>query len=173
MAGRLGMTGSAVTRGDREVYKALTDMSEADAKAISAKYPAGRLPKHLDRPTRMKAYEARYVAAGGPKAERWGDAAEGSKTVRNAGIGAATGSAAALLALKGKRTGPAMARTRGLRKVTAHRAEVVGLAAGVQGGAAELFHEHAKSKRSSYTNSPGGVAASALTRMRNYPGGTT
>ena len=139
----------------RSVKKALTDMSEADAKKLSGQYPAGRLPKHLDRPSRMKAYEARYVAAGGPKGEAWQSRAKGAQGVRNVGIGAGTAATAGLLATRG-------------RSPLARRAlKNVALVSATTAGAGELGAELSRHKRGSYASSPAGVAASALTRMRN------
>jgi hypothetical protein len=56
--------------------------------------------------------------------------------------------------------------------LTPHRVEGAALGSGVLGGAAELAGEHARNRQASYSNTPAGVAGSALSRMRAYtPGG--
>jgi hypothetical protein len=240
MAGRLGMTGDSVTRGDKDVMKAQTSkpflqslenfshrmdmpsqpatkkrvfrakmqmldrkwehkagskqightlrqpqylpkvmksvigkvettMSDDDAKKLTAIHGTqGRLPKELDRETRMKAYEARYIAAGGKKGEKWHRRADASEVSRNIGLAGATAGAAGLLASKSPRVAARMAKVKGLRHITPSRAENAALAAGTAGGVSELSGEYARKKRASYQNSPGGVAASALHRMQSY-----
>ena len=170
MNGRLGMTGSMVVRGDKTVFgKVATTMSEREAHHLARQYDTrGPLPGGLSREQKMKAYEARYIAAGGKKAEKWKRRADVSEVGRNVGLGGATAAAAGLLAVKGRRTGPFMARTRGLRHITAHRLESAGLVSAAGGGSAELYGEHARRRRASYQNSPAGVAGSALSRMRAY-----
>ena len=62
----------------------------------------GPLPSKLDRETKMKAYEARYVAHGGDKADKYGRRAEAAEGVRNAGLAGATVGGAAWLAARTK-----------------------------------------------------------------------
>ena len=142
-----------------------TTMDEHEAGRLAGKYDTrGPLPKGLDRATKMKAYEARYIASGGKKGEKWKRQADMAERGRNIGLAGATTSAAAILALRGKHTGPALRKI----KITPHRAEAVGLGSAVAGGTSELYGEHARHRRASYQNSPAGVAGSALTRMQNY-----
>lgn len=151
------------------VTKVDTTMSERRAHELARQYDTkGPLPKGLSRPQKMKAYEARYIASGGRKAEKWQRRANASEAMRNVGLAGATGAAGLLLAARGKRTGPVLHRVRGFHHLTDHRLEQAGLASGLTGGASELYGEHARAKRASYTNSAAGVAASALTRMRGY-----
>lgn len=146
----------------------------------------GPLPHQLDRPTRQKAYEARYIAAGGKKANRWQHAAQTAGAVTNASVAGATAggigilaseSARAKRAVKKPKVAAAIARHPKLAKVTAsslkHGSERFAVGAGVVGGLGQLAANHAKKRRASYTNAPGGVAASALRRMQAYspPGG--
>lgn len=151
------------------IRKVDTTMSDREARRLATQYDTrGPLPKGLDRETKMKAYEARYIASGGKQGERWKRRADNAETTRNIGLAGATLSAGALLATRGKKTGPKMARA----KITPHRAETGALASGLLGGAAELYGEHARDRRASYSNTPAGVAGSALSRMRAYtPGG--
>lgn len=125
----------------------------------------GPLPSKLDRQTKMKAYEARYVHHGGDKADKWGRRAEAAEGVRNAGLAGATVGGAAWLATRTKRGGKVASRVTPRAK---HLADTVAVGSGVIGGAAELYGEHARGRRASYTNSPAGVAGSALRRMRDY-----
>lgn len=163
MAGRLQMTGSAVARGDGRVMKVDTTMSDRHAAQLASRYDTrGPLPKTLDRNQRMAAYEARYIAAGGKKSEKWKRRADRAEVGRNIGLAGATAAGGALLAHKA----PV------LRRIPKHRLESAAVGSGVFGGASELYGEHARSRRASYANSPAGVAASALQRMRAYtPGG--
>lgn len=161
----VGISGSRVV----PLTKALTTMSENDAARIARKYGTkGPLPKGLSRDQRMKAYEGRYVASGGPKGEKWQRRVERSEVGRNAGLAGATLAGAAFLASRGRKTGPAMRRTKMLRGATPRRLENAGVASAVGGGLSELYGEHARSRRASYRHSPAGVAGSALTRMRAY-----
>ena len=149
-------------RGGR-VMKVDTTMSDRRAQQLAARYDTrGPLPKHLDRNQRMAAYEARYIASGGRKAEKWKRRADSAERGRNIGLAGATIAGAGILARKAP----------GIRRIPHHRLETAAVASGVFGGASELYGEHARSRRASYQNSPGGVAASALQRMRAYtPGG--
>ena len=126
----------------------------------------GPLPKGLDRDTRMKAYEARYVAHGGDKADKYGRRAEAAEAVRNVGLAGATVGGAAWLAARGKKLGPKIATRVSPR--AKHHADTAAVASATVGGAAELYGEYARGRRSSYTNSPAGVAGSSLRRMRDY-----
>lgn len=169
MNGRIGMVGSQLGYGDREVAKAQLTMSDHEAKRIAAQYDTkGPLPKTLSRDQRMKAYEGRYIASGGRTAEKWKRRADTAEVARNVGLVGATVSGAALLASRGKKTGLALRRTALGRKATPHRMESTALASGVAGGASELYGEHARARRASYANSPAGVAGSALSRMQAY-----
>lgn len=142
-----------------------TTMSDAEAKRTAARYDTrGPLPKGLTREQKMKAYEGRYIASGGRKAEKWKRRANAAEVGRNVGLAGATAGAALTLAARGKRVGPRLARA----KITSHRADNATIGAAAFGGAAELYGEHARSRRASYQNSPGGVAASALRRMQAY-----
>jgi hypothetical protein len=164
MSGRLGMTGDAVVRGDREFGKAQAQLSMADDEAhrLAARYDTrGPLPKKLSREQRMKAYEARYIASGGRKAEKWKRRASHAEVGRNIGLAGATLAGAGILARKAP----------GIRRIPHHALETGAVAAGTFGGANELYGEHARSRRASYQNSPAGVAGSALTRMQAYTPG--
>lgn len=140
------------------VVKLDTTMREDEARKIVGRYGLkGTLPHTLDRPTRMKAYEARYVSAGGPKGEKWGrrkshaDKVLGGSAIT---VGAAAGTELASRALRKPRLG--------------HRASTIGLAATASGVPAYLASRHAEHKQASYRSTPAGVAASALRRMRDY-----
>lgn len=137
------------------VAKAATTMSEDEAAQIVEQYGSqGRLPRDLSRDDRMRAYEARYVAAGGPRAEKWGNRAKHLENASAVGQGATGIGALGVLASRKPRT--AKLSTAGLLGGAA--------TAGLTGAAAH----HARRQRSAYSSSPAGVAASALTRMRNY-----
>ena len=169
MSGRLGMTGDSIRRGDSAVGKVDTTMSEREARQLARRYDTrGPLPAGLSREAKMKAYEARYIAAGGKKGEKWHRRAQTAEIGRNIGLVGATTAAAGLLASRGRRTGPIMARTKGLRHLPPHRLETAALGSALGGGWSELYGEHARSRRASYANSPAGVAGSALTRMQAY-----
>lgn len=157
----VGAGGYALHR-RRQVAKVDTTMSEAQAHKLARQYDTkGPLPKGLDRETKMKAYEARYVAAGGKKAEKWKRRADAGEVQRNVGLAVATGLGAGSLIARHPRI---MAKAPHAHK----KLEVGSLAGAVHGGAAELYSEHARSRRASYQNSPAGIAGSALTRMRAY-----
>jgi hypothetical protein len=83
---------------------------------------------------------------------------------RNIGLAGATAGAAVTLAARGRRLGPTLRKV----KVTPHRADNATIGSAAFGGASELYGEHARSRRASYQNSPGGVAGSALSRMQAY-----
>lgn len=160
--------GSFATRiSKREPLK--TSVSEDDARKLVDRHGLkGALPKELNREQRMAAYEARYVSAGGKKAEKWQNRAEDADKVKTIGLGVATVGGAGWLA----------GRTKGASKLVAkkprlvHHAETLAGAGAVAGGAGELYAGHARRKRSSYASAPAGVAASALRRMQDYtPGG--
>jgi hypothetical protein len=161
-------TGSIVRTRRGGFSKAQTTMSEAEAAKLSHKYDTrGALPKGLSRPSRMKAYEARYISSGGRKGEKWHRRAQGAELARNVGVAGATASAAGVLAARTRLRGP-LKKVPGLKKITRAHLEVAGLGSATAGGTAELYGEHARHKRASYANSPAGVAGSALTRMQNY-----
>lgn len=132
-------------------------MDHKNAHQLVRQYgPAGRLPKDLPRPERMRAYEARYVVAGGPKGERWQHRADHLDRVTGASLG--VGGAAAVTELA----------THHRRPRIATKANRVALGAAGIGALSELAHRHAEHKARSYSGSRAGVAASALRRMRDY-----
>ena len=139
-----------------EILKAETTMSEHHArKLVSQVGDRGPLPKTMSRQEKMRAYEARYVAAGGPKSEKWNQRAKLAGGVSAAGGGVAGASALGMLA----------ARKRPRVRRAASTTSLLGTAGWGLGG---LAAHDARKRRASYNSSPGGVAASALTRMRNY-----
>ena len=165
LVGAAGLGAKAANTKRHEVGKASVTMSDADAKKLSDKYDTrGPLPKTLSREQKMKAYEARYVSAGGKKAEKYKHRAAAAEVGRTAGLGVATASAAGVLATRGKRTGKIMAKL----PLTHRHIEGAGLAGAAVGGSAEMYGAYARHRRASYANSPAGVAGSALTRMQNY-----
>ena len=149
-------------------------MSSDDANKIVGQHGLkGPLPKELSREDRMRAYEARYVAAGGHRSEKWNDRARTADKVRTASLAAATGAAAGLLATRTKIGGRAVGRIAThikpeVRQAMPRHLENAGLGAATVGGAAELGGTYARRKRSQYSSAPGGVAASALRRMQDY-----
>lgn len=160
-----------------------TTMSQSQARKIVAQHGSvGPLPKTLGRPERMAAYEARYVANGGPAGEKWSRRASHSDKIKTAALGGATGAAAGLLASRTKPGGRALAalrRNTPMRNVSDQmfnrRVENTALGAAAVGGGAELYGDVARHKQSSYHSAPAGVAASSLRRMRDYtpaPGGS-
>lgn len=163
----VGAVGLARTKKDKVGKRssvAITGTSE-EHKALIGQYgDKGPLPKGLDRDTKMRAYEARYVHAGGDKSEKWNRRANASEGARNASLAVGTGALAGLAALKHRRAAPLLAKHPRLT----HRLDAAALTAGAVGGAAELHGEYARHRRASYANSPGGVARSALTRLRAY-----
>lgn len=158
-----------VAKADREPLK--TSVSEKDAKRLVRQHGlVGPLPKHLDRNQRMAAYEARYVSAGGKKAEKWQHRANVADKVRTAGLAGATAGSALWTAsrVKGLKTAAKPALKLLAHPRVAHHAETAIGASATIGGAAELYAGHARRKRSSYASAPAGVAASALRRMQGY-----
>lgn len=140
-----------------DISKLETTMDHKNAHQLVRQYgPAGRLPKDLPRPERMRAYEARYVVAGGPKGERWQHRADHLDRVTGASLG--VGGAAAVTELA----------THHRRPRIATKANRVALGAAGIGALSELAHRHAEHKARSYSGSRAGVAASALRRMRDY-----
>ena len=164
LAGMAG-AGGMYRAGSRNILKSeplKTSVSEDDARKLVARHGLkGPLPKTLDRNQRMAAYEARYVSAGGRKAEKWQHRAQTADKVKTAGLGVATVGGAGWLATRGKLKSK-------LSPAFAHHAETVAGAGAVAGGAGELYAGHARRKRSSYASAPAGVAASALRRMQGY-----
>lgn len=148
-----------------------TSISPDDAKRLERKYGLkGPLPKGLDRNQKIAAYEARYVRAGGHKAEKWNRRAERSEGIRAAGVGAGALAGAAYLGAKaggGKIVAPVIRRTP-LKRVNRQHLETTGVAVGTATAAAEVDAMRARRKRSSYASAPGGVAASALRRLQAY-----
>jgi hypothetical protein len=154
------------------VGKVDTTMSEHRAHELARQYDTrGTLPKGLSRDQKMEAYEARYIAAGGKKSEKWKHRADSAEVGRNIGLAGATTSAAALLAARSKKVHGLARATPVVRRIKAGHVEGAGLASAAGGGASELYGEHARSRRASYQNSPAGVAGSALSRMRAYTPG--
>lgn len=144
------------------VIKVDTTMSEHEAARLARQYDTrGPLPKTLSREQKMKAYEARYIATGGKKGEKWKRRADRAEVGRNIGLAGATAAGALALAH----------RAPGVRRIPMKRLEHTALASGVFGGANELYGEHARARRASYANTPAGVAGSALSRMQAYTPG--
>lgn len=143
-----------------------TKISKPDSKRLVSQYGLkGPLPKGLSREQKMAAYEARYVRAGGKRAEKWQGRATTADKVKNVGIGVATAGGAAWLGTRrGSYKSISAARKAGFR----HHADNVAVGGGVAAGAGEIYGDYARRKRSSYASAPGGVAASALRRMRAY-----
>ncbi len=160
---------AAVTKRDNEPLR--TSISRDDAKRLSRQYGLkGPLPKGLTREQKMAAYEARYVSAGGSRAERWQRRAERSEKIRTAGVVAGVAAGGAYLGAKAGLGRPAsrlVGRTP-LRRINRNHLETAGVAVGTLTGAAEIDAMRARRKRSSYASAPGGVAASALRRMKAY-----
>lgn len=155
----------------QSVTKIDTDMHSDQAKQIVGQYGLrGPLPRQLDRDTRMKAYEARYVAAGGPKGEKWQHRADDLDHVTGAALATGGTAAAGELAARTQRGQRLVQRARINPARLTHRANRVGLGAAAVGTISELAHRHAQHRASSYSSSPAGVAASALRRMRDYTG---
>lgn len=153
---------------ERRVIKLDTTMDRANADQLVRRYGrVGSLPKDLSRSERMRAYEARYIAAGGPKAERWQRHKDVSEGVRNASLATATATAGAMVA-RGTRPARAVARLGPLQRVKPRHLERTAWGAAATGGAGELYGEYADQKRRSNASAPAGVAASALRRMRAY-----
>jgi hypothetical protein len=174
MYGRLGMTGASVGRGDKDVMKVDTTMSEEDAALVRRQYGIhGSLPKQLNREGRMRAYEGRYIAAGGKKGEKWKRRSKTARVGATVGLASATGGAIGLLAMRGKHTGKAIGSIPGVSRIKTRHLETAGLTGAAGGGASELYGQYAQHKRAKYTSAPAGVAASALTRMRNYTPGAS
>ncbi len=139
-----------------------TSVSEDDARKLVDRHGLkGPLPKNLDREQKMAAYEARYVSAGGRKAEKWDRRARTADKIKTGGLAVATAGGAGWLATRGRLKAKLPSRA-------AHHAETIAGAGAVAGGAGELYAGHARRKRSSYASAPAGVAASALRRMRDY-----
>lgn len=135
-------------------------------KLLSRYGDKGPLPKGLSRDEKMKAYEARYVRHGGDKADKYGRRAERAEGVRNAGLVGATAGGAGWLAARTRRGKTALGGAKA-QKLKFH-ADTAAVGAATVGGGAELYGEYARGRRASYTNSPAGVAGSALRRMRDY-----
>lgn len=151
---------SSVNKASYEPLK--TNMSEHDAKRVTSRVGlAGELPKHYSREQRMGAYEARYVASGGRKGEKYQRRANAGDKAKTAGLAVATAGGAAILASRTKAAGR-MKHVGAIRRA----ADTSALAGATVGGGAELYAGSARRKRASYASAPGGAAASALRRMR-------
>lgn len=148
-----------------------TSISQQDAQRLERRYGLkGPLPKGLTREQKIAAYEARYVRAGGHKAEKWQRRADRSETIRTAGVGAGAVAGAAYLGAKaggGRVVAPLVRRTP-LRRMNRKSLETTGVAVGTVTAGAEVDAIRARRKRSSYASAPGGVAASALRRLQAY-----
>lgn len=154
----------------KRIGKIDTTMSSSDAKRYSHQYGIkGPLPKGLPREEKMRAYEGRYIAAGGPKGERWHKRADAFDRVTGGAL-AAGGVALTGQAAHDTHLGRRVATRLGVRDhaLLHQRANKLGLAAGGVGALSELAHRHAEHKQAHYSNSAAGVAASALRRMRDY-----
>jgi hypothetical protein len=173
-AGGVAVTAASVgtaheMKDKRKVIKIDTTMTPEQAQRhVKQVGEKGPLPKDMPRHKRMKAYEARYVHAGGPKGEKWKRRADNADHVTGGML--AIGGAAGLteLATKTPRATAALARRGHNAEHIASRSGRVGIAAGTAAAGSELFHRHAQHKQASYASSPAGVAASALRRMRDY-----
>jgi hypothetical protein len=165
----LGRAGYAQHDRSRGVAKIATSMNERDAKRVVGQYGLrGSLPRGLPREERMRAYEGRYVAAGGPRGERWQRRAKAGEAVTTASILGAGGAAAAELTARSRRGRQSLKRV-GLSPAKVSRtAAGVGLGTVVTGAGGEILRRSAEHRRAKYTSSPAGVAASALRRMRDY-----
>lgn len=174
----------ALDRGVSKAQPIQTTMTDKDAHRLvhgKGGYGlVGPLPKTLDRPTRQQAYEARYVAAGGKKSQRWQQVAQAGGHVANAGVAGGTAAGGAWLAAGSPKVKKYAAPLHKLKhfeklneKAVKHHAERAAVGAAVIGGVGQLTVNHARRKRASYASAPGGVAASALSRMQQYtpPGG--
>lgn len=153
----------------RPLSKIDTTMSANDAHSYAHKYGTrGPLPKGLDRDEKMKAYEGRYIVAGGPKGERWHKRADQLDRVTGAALGVGGAAAMGELAAKTKRGTAFLSRRGHGVQAAVHRTNRIGLGAAGVGALSELAHRHAAHKQAAYSNSAAGVAASALRRMRDY-----
>jgi hypothetical protein len=179
-AGQTGLTGTYQTRAQTREYTAMRSKlgrpvgpkpfvigvgksaGGQDNDLIRRYGDRGPLPKNIDRDERMRAYEARYHAHGGKKGEKWQRRANVSEGARNVALATGTAALAGLAHLKTKRGIALGAKHPNLHRRLDHLA----LTSGAAGGAAELAGEYSRNRRASYASSPGGVAASALTRMR-------
>lgn len=156
----------AVRRANTVAKSIQTSVTPDEVKSYTTQYGTrGALPRKLDRDTRRKAYEARYVAAGGPKGEKWKNRADRADHVTGAGVAVGGLAGATELATRTKLAARAI-KSPTTRKQIAHVSSRVGIAAGTGAAASELFHRHAQHRQSSYKHSPAGVAASALRRMQ-------
>lgn len=135
----------------------------------------GPLPKHLDRPARQQAYEARYIAAGGKKSQRWQHVTNAGAETANAGVAGGTAAGAVWLATKSPRMRKLAAPLNKLKhlehlnhEAIKKHSEHAAVAAATVGGVGQLTANAARKRRAKYTSAPGGVAASALRRMQAY-----
>lgn len=156
-----------------------TQMNDQEAhKLVHAKGGyglTGPLPHGLDRPTKMRAYEARYVASGGRKSQRWQHVKQAADVARNVGIAGATAAGVADLASHSARAKKIVAPLHTIKRferMNSHKVREAATRAAVGSatlaGGAELAEEGAQRRRARYSSAPGGVAASALRRMQAY-----
>jgi hypothetical protein len=151
------------------VVKIATTMDPKTAHGYVSRYGTrGPLPKGLDRNEKMRAYEGRYVALGGPKGEKWKRRAEIADKITGGAIITGGGGAAADLASRSKRVQRTLIRHGRNPKRLGEIGTRVGLGAAAVGAGSEYLHRHAQHRQASYSHSPAGVAASALRRMRDY-----
>jgi hypothetical protein len=147
-----------------------TSVSDTDAKRLVREHGLkGPLPKSLNRNQRISAYEARYVTAGGHKAQKWQHRAENADRVKTAGlVGVTAATGAALTARTHLGRGLKASKVGAKFPHFGHHIETAALASGAAGGAGELYAARARRKRSGYASAPAGVASSALRRLHAY-----
>ncbi|MEO6205035.1 MAG: hypothetical protein ABIO67_06605, partial [Mycobacteriales bacterium] len=137
--------GRPVRYGKRSYSEPLkTSVSEDDTRKLVDRHGLkGSLPKTLDREQRRAAYEARYVSAGGKKAEHWQRRAVVADKTKTAGLAGATAGGAVWLGSRVlPKTRPAAAAARKIpalkkinpKKVSHHAETASGAAAVVAGG---------------------------------------
>ena len=128
----------------------------------------GPLPKGLDRNEKMRAYEGRYVALGGPKGEKWGRRARVADRVTGGTVIGGGLAAGTLLATRHPKAAGFLARHGRDAERIGRVAENTALGSATAAAGSEYYHRHAERKQSSYRHSAAGVAASALRRMQDY-----
>jgi len=178
MSGRLVMTGAVSKRGDAVVGKIVFGVGKRDelvpkdkmtdeeaARLVGVHGTRGSLPKTLRRDDRIRAYEARYVHAGGRKGERWNRKAKAASAVTTGAlVGAGAGAGVELAGRVMANRTPPHPKARVLRNKGAY----VGLGSTALGTASELYRRRAQRKSRTYSSASSGIAAGALRRMRDY-----
>lgn len=177
---RLQMTGRSVDRGrvsDVIINKAgkpelvpQGTLSDDDAKRLVDNHGLrGTLPKTLRRDDRIRAYQARYVVAGGRKGEHWNRKAKLASGVTTGALAVGGAAAGAELASRTKRGQKLIGKIpRITHEGVHHGAGLVGLGAAAVGASGELYRRRASAKAKRYTSATSGVAAGALRRMNDY-----